>query len=178
VTFAYQPYWCEENIWQLAGSPEVGPGERIVLVITGVVEETLCWQQQLAPPGQPVRWDYHVVLAVRNQHWQVWDFDTRLGHPVAAETWLHGTFPRPAAVPVYFQPRFGWFPADQWRREFSSDRQHMRSASGGWQQPPPPWPPIQGASTGTGLPLASAIAQAREGLDLAQLASRWGLTPR
>jgi hypothetical protein len=32
--------------------------------------------------------------------------------------------------------------AHEYRERFASDRRHMRDASGGWQQPPPPWPAI------------------------------------
>ena len=176
MALAYQPFWCEENIWQLAGAPEVGPGERVVLVITGAGDEVACWQQRTAPVGKPVCWDYHVVLAVRQQNWVVWDLDTRLGCPVPAEQWLRGTFPSPAAVPALFQPRFGWFPAEMWRSAFTSDRGHMRTGNGGWQQEPPPWPAITGLKEGERLLLADAIAQARSGLDLAQLATRWSVT--
>lgn len=35
-------------------------------------------------------------------------------------------------------------PAELFLAHFTSDRSHMRDASGGWLQPPPPWPCIEG----------------------------------
>ena len=161
----YQPFWCEENIWHLAVHPAPGTGERLVLVITGAGTEVACWNQRAGSPGQPVLWDYHVILAVRSPVWRIWDLDTSLGSPLPAQTWLHGTFPRPAQVRRTNQPRFAVFTASAWLAGFASDRSHMRRSDGGWQQPPPPWPPIDGLD----LTLADAIGQARAGLDLTEL---------
>lgn len=36
---------------------------------------------------------------------------------------------------------------------FESDRSHMRSESGGWSAPPPPWPCFECAARGGGGPL-------------------------
>ena len=35
MPFRHQPFWCEENIWHLAGDPAIGPGERHVLGVGG-----------------------------------------------------------------------------------------------------------------------------------------------
>lgn len=164
----YQPFWCEENIWHLAAHPAPGAGERVVLVITGAVDEVACWNQRAGHPGQPVLWDYHVVLAVRSAAWEVWDLDTRLGAPLAFTAWLQGTFPMPERVRAPYQPRFGVFAAEAWIAGLRSDRSHMRRADGGWQHPPPSWPMISGA----GFTLAEAIATARDGLDRDQLVAR------
>jgi hypothetical protein len=169
VTPLYQPYWCEENIWQLAQSPDVVGDERLVLVITGV-QGVACWHQKAGDEGQPVLWDYHVVLATHDPRarWQLWDLDGRLGYPVPAETWLRTTFPFPETVPARFQPRFAVIPAADYVQKLGSDRAHMRDARGGWLKPPPPWP----APAGQGLTLPQAIQQAREGLDLTGLQAR------
>ncbi len=165
---AYMPFWCEENIWHLAGDARVGPGERVVLVLTGAEELVACWAQRAAAEGRPLLWDYHVVLLVCDGEWQAWDLDTRLACPVRAESWLECTFPHADAVPGSFQPRFGWFPAETWRDAFGSDREHMRTPDGGWQHPLPPWPMI----FGRGLDLPTAVAQARCGLTLDELRRR------
>lgn len=165
----HQPFWCEENIWHLAAHPAPGAGERLVIVITGAVDAAACWNQRAGRPGQPILWDYHVVLAVHAQDWLIWDLDTRLGAPpLPAHEWLRGTFPQPGRVRPPFQPRFALFTAAAWRAGFASDRSHMRRADGGWQHPPPPWPMI----AGSGLGLGEAIVQARQGLDLTALAAR------
>jgi protein N-terminal glutamine amidohydrolase len=163
----YQAFWCEENIWHLADHPAPGPGERRVLVITGAEAEVACWNQRAGRPGQPIAWDYHVVLAVRGDVWQVWDLDNRLGAPLPAADWLRGTFPCPERVRTEFQPRVAMFAAEDWRRGFGSDRAHMRHVDGGWQQPPPSWPMISGRE----FTLADALALARAGLDLDGLAA-------
>lgn len=163
----HQPFWCEENIWHLAAHPAPGPGERLVLVITGAGGEVACWQQRAGPPDEPILWDYHVVLAAQGDGgWTLWDLDSRLGAPLPASDWLHGTFPCPERVRRPYRPRFAVFPATEWRTRLGSDRSHMRRADGGWQRPPPPWPPPAGG----GLTLAQAIGLARAGLDLDALA--------
>ncbi len=164
----YQPFWCEENIWQLAAHPAPGAGERLVLVITGAAAEVACWNQRAGRPRQPILWDYHVVLAVRSTAWHIWDLDTRLPVPSPASAWLHASFPSPERVRTEFQPRFGVFTAAEWIAGFGSDRSHMRRDDGGWQHPPPVWPPITGAA----FTLAYAVDRARSGLSLAAVATR------
>lgn len=159
----HQPFWCEENIWHLADDPAVGPGERWVVVLTGASGHVACWNQRAADPGEPVLWDYHVVLAVRSgDGMRIWDLDTRLDCPSPAAAWIAGTFPEPLHVRPAFRPRLQWSPADEFRRAFTSDRSHMRTADGGWQQPPPPWPAIVGGDTS----LADYVGRARRGSSL------------
>jgi len=171
LNILYQPYWCEENIWHLAQHSATAAGDRLVLVITGAEAQVACWQQKAGVEGAPVLWDYHVVLATRQglqDGWQIWDLDGRAGLPVPAETWLRTTFPFPALVPESYQPRFAVISVDDYLQRFGSDRAHMRDPSGSWLQPPPPWAEIGGR----GLSLADALAQARQGLDLAALKAR------
>lgn len=167
--FRHQPFWCEENVWHLAQHPATAAGERLVVVITGARAQVACWQQKAGQGGRPVLWDYHVVLATRPEGdaWQIWDLDSRVGAPASAAAWLAATFPHPERVPPAFQPRFALFRADDYVRDFGSDRRHMRTADGRWQQQPPPWPAI----TGAGLTLAEARSRARQGLELAAVAA-------
>ena len=165
----HQPFWCEENCWHLAADPLVGPGERLVLFVSGTGGNVACWGQHAAAPGEAVLWDYHVVVAVGGADgWQVWDLDTRLGCPLPAAAWIAGTFPRPTQVVPRFQPRFLVLAAEDYRRDLTSDRGHMRDARGGWQRPLPAWPLIAGG----GVPLADYVARARYGLDLEALRLR------
>jgi len=167
--FKYQAFWCEENIWHLAQHPRTAATERLVVVITGAARQVACWQQRAGEPGEAVLWDYHVTLATRDDGWWLWDLDTRLPLPVAANVWLSETFPYPQFVPTPFHPRFALFDADAFVRGFGSNRTHMQGPRGQWTQPPPPWPAIAGSA----LMLSEAIAQAREGMTLEQMRQRW-----
>lgn len=167
----HQPFWCEENIWHLCAHPAPGAGPRSVLVLSGADGHVACWAQRAGPPDGPILWDYHVVLAARDaEGWAVWDLDTRLGCPAPLARWLAGTFPAAARVPSGLRPRFAVVPADAYRAGFASDRAHMRTPDGGWQQPPPPWPAIAGG----GLTLARLLAQARSGIGMEMLGAALG----
>ncbi|MCG5053300.1 MAG: hypothetical protein KA712_10115 [Myxococcales bacterium] len=163
--FPYQAYWCEENVWQLAHQDATRADERFVVLLTGASGRVACWEQKAGAPGEPVLWDYHVVLAVKTDAFAIWDLDSRLGMPVPATHYLEKTFPFPRAVPEAFQPRFACVDAQLYLSTFGSDRAHMRDRQGLWRQPPPPWPPIEGR----GLTLAGLISDARNGYDLAAL---------
>ena len=170
MNFLYQPHWCEENIWHLAADPRVGAGERYVLLLTGTSGEFACWNQRAAgPPGRCVLWDYHVVLAVHRRSWEILDLDTHLPCPTSAADWLDGTFPfdNKHLMPG-IRVRALMIPAAEWRRDLWTDRGHMRTASGGWQKPPPPWDPPQGS----GVTLARYLDEARGALTLLELRSR------
>ncbi len=164
----HQPFWCEENIWHLAQNPTTAANERVVLVIAGAEAEVACWHQKAGIDGNPVLWDYHVVLATRTDGWRIWDLDGRLGHPVSARTWLQTTFPHPELVPARYQPRFAVIAADDYVRRFGSDRSHMRGPDGLWLQTPPPWDEI----AGHGMTLKDVIGEARRGLGLADLGAK------
>lgn len=166
----YQAFWCEENIWRLCADAVVGPGERVVLMLTGTAGHVACWGQRAATSDDaPVLWDYHVVLAVRHEGWSVWDLDCRLGYPLPASAWLATIFPCPDTVRPVFQPRCLLIPANEYRDQLRSDRSHMRTASGGWQQPPPPWPAPHRAD---GTTLATYVERARRGLTFVDLCAR------
>lgn len=141
--FKYCPFYCEENIWHLVQAPCFAEAERVVVVISNAMMACLFWEQRACiEPGVPVWWDYHVVLLVRKDRWQVYDLDTRLPCPSDASTWMRQTFQFQERMPERICPRFLLFDGDAYVREFSSDRSHMRDAAGRWQSPPPEWPPI------------------------------------
>ncbi len=142
----YQPFFCEENAWWLCAEPALGPGSRWVMFSLSHCGALPLAAQRAVAPGQLCWWDYHVV--VLDSRARIWDLDTRLGLPVSAPAWLAGTFPFIELLPPDLTPLFRVVPADDYRASFASDRSHMRHADGGWQQPPPPWPPI-----GTGMTL-------------------------
>lgn len=133
----YQPFWCEENVWQLARRDDLGSGRRRVVFVSNSAQQVALFEQKASREDDGlVVWDYHVVLLVGVM---AWDLDSRLPCPVAATRWLDATF-RP--VPEPHAPRFRVIEGDEFVREFASDRRHMRAPDGTWRAEPPPWPAI------------------------------------
>jgi hypothetical protein len=141
--FRHQPYYCEENVWHLSQEPLLAGRPRTVVFIASPMGACPMWNQR-AGKGKPIVWDYHVVLLVADP-WEVWDLDTTLGLPLPALEYLALSFH--PSVPAPFQPRFRLVDADLFRETFASDRAHMRAPDGGFQKPPPPWPPILAPGT-------------------------------
>ncbi len=144
----YQPFYCEENVWQLANQRRELPGERFVVFISNPTKSCALWAQRVAPSlEQPVIWDYHVILIERTKDQvQALDLDTTLGVPLALSEYLARTFAIPAGLPepvrAQIAPRFRVVPAARFLACFASDRSHMKIEEG-YHQPPPPWPRIQ-----------------------------------
>lgn len=140
--FAYAACYCEENVHLLARDPRVGAPveERRALFVTNRARSVAVWSQRA---GDPVVWDYHVVLLARSGpggRWEAWDLDTTLGLPVPLERWLGGSF-RPG-TPERLAPRLRLVSAAEYLARFSSDRSHMLDGRGRPRAPRPPWPPI------------------------------------
>jgi protein N-terminal glutamine amidohydrolase len=135
----YQPFYCEENVWQLCAHPALAGRELEVVFVSNAARLVAMWHQRAAPPGEAILWDYHVFVIAREPS-EVWDLDTDLGAPVAAERYFAASF-RPVA-PEH-APRFRVVDASLFRSAFASDRSHMRrDGSGHFLKEPPPWPPI------------------------------------
>lgn len=132
----YQPYYCEENAWWLCQTPALGATHREVLFVSNPERAVSLWEQRAVPPGEPVVWDYHVVVLSAGQ---TWDLDTRLALPCATATYLQATFRRP---PLGQAPVFRVLPGELYVRHLATDRRHMRRGSA-WLQPPPEWAPPQ-----------------------------------
>jgi len=167
----YHPLYCEENIWHLCGHPDVAGRSPAALFIRGAGEHVVMWGQRLAQrPGDPVVWDYHVVLLTRGP-WQIWDLDTRYSCPLAAATYLTRSFKPRLTLRPDLVPWFRLVDAADLVRTFASDRSHMRAEDGSWRAPPPPWPPIgEGHTLGRYLDRSDDIAG--EILDLPGLLAR------
>ena len=143
----YQPYYCEENMWLLAQDPRCGDGERLVALITNPSGQFAMWHQRPANgPGEPLLWDYHVVLLVQNHGWQVWDFECDLGLTVPALDWCNACFPYQHTIRPAYHPHFRVMSAANYVATLRSDRSHMRDAKGNYNKPPPPWSPPGGGS--------------------------------
>ena len=136
----YQPFYCEENAY-LRVVGDVRPGGDHALFITNPRRQVAVFEQRLAPPGEPVVWDYHVIAVDRASR-AVVDPDSRLEMPCELAWYLAATFPTLPPRLAAYAPRFRLVPAAELAATFSSDRRHMRSERGTYREPPPPWPPI------------------------------------
>ncbi len=137
--FHYQPFYCEENAWWLCADPALGPGERFILFITTRAGLVPMLEQQVAPRGHLIAWDFHAVVVAGGR---VWDLDSRLPLPTAGADWLAASFALADRLPAAYAPRLRFVSAEEYRRDFASDRSHMRDRRGRWRRPPPPWAPI------------------------------------
>jgi len=157
-SFPYTPYYCEENIWQLAGHPRFEGSPGLVVLISGRGECAFWRQRAAGSPTAPVWWDYHVVLLIDDGAWRVWDLDTTLGLPVDAKRYFSATFLSGGEAVEDCRAVFRVVDKKDYRREFCSDRSHMRTVDGGWLAPPPEWPAIVREA---GIPLATWLDMRR-----------------
>ncbi len=131
----YQPYYCEENVWWLSRQPEHADSH--VVFVSNPARCVAMWGTR---PGRPsdglITWDYHVVLLDNSGN--IHDHDHKFGISRRFPNWIRDTFPH--ETPLEFRPRFRVVAAAEFHEVFESDRSHMRTADGGWAQPPPPWP--------------------------------------
>lgn len=138
AAFLYTPYYCEENIWHLCQAV-AAPASKCVF-ISNPLRQCFFWQQRACPDeNMPMCWDYHVVLLARDAEWKIWDLDTRLPLPMNASDYLSGTFAYVGRGEPDYDPKFRLVDAEDFVRQFSSDRSHMLDADGRWMQPPPDW---------------------------------------
>ena len=138
----YQANYCEENIWHLANESEIQANERFVVFISNPGKCFAMWEQKSAEEGQPVMWDYHVVLVTRGESLQIWDLDTRAGYPLPAQDWIQASFGGCANMPDTFHPMFRVVEAGPFIESFSSDRSHMLVSENSYRSPVPSWEPI------------------------------------
>ncbi len=158
--FLHCPCYCEENVWHLNRHPSIGTVERYVVFISNAQRSVALCHQRAATFAPCVLWDYHVVLLVRNQNWDVLDLDTTLAFPVPARDYLLSTF-----LPVFQgegPPLFRLIPAGDFDSGFSSDRRHMQREDGSFHSPPPPWPCI--TQNGTAFNLWDFLPQGQQDL--------------
>ncbi|MDP3278860.1 MAG: hypothetical protein Q8Q09_26955 [Deltaproteobacteria bacterium] len=148
---SYCALFCEENVWWLldAAHKHAGVACSAALVVSNAHAQTaLMAQRASARDDGLVLWDYHVLAAVCVAgEWQAWDPDSCCPMACPWETYARASFGALRALewldPV-FSPRVRVIEGGRYLREFSSDRSHMRDASGAWQSPPPSWPALLG----------------------------------
>jgi hypothetical protein len=150
----YKPFYCEENVWHLASARGLARRRCRVAILSNQQDGVAMWgQRAAAEEGQPIVWDYHVVLlADSDDGWEVLDLDCRRGWPLTVEAWLQASFPFGDEVPPKFLPAVRLMEAGAYRETLSSDRSHMRDDDGEWIKEPPEWPPILDRERGMNLP--------------------------
>ena len=145
---AYQPYFCEENVWRLLADGVV-PEPAAALFITNRRRTVAMWGQRAAT-RDPIVWDYHVVALSLAGGGLVLDLDDRERAAWPLAEWLAHAFPVAVAGP--HDPRFRIVPREPFLERFCSDRSHMRDAAGLPLQPFPAWPAPFDPQVGMTLP--------------------------
>lgn len=146
IYYKYHPYYCEENIWHLAQElVSILKNTKVIFISNTIQRVELYYQQATDTSYQGIVWDYHVVLLGMQQNkWMIYDLDTFLPCPAPAIEYLSLTFPY--STREYqergTEPLFRLINANEYLKNFSSDRTHMRDEEGNWVHPPPPWPPL------------------------------------
>lgn len=173
VVLPYQPFYCEENTWQILAGPFIsGPAE--ALLIANPFGRVACWGSRAAPPDEAIGWDYHVVALGLTPEVHIVDPDCRAGPTLPLAEWLTLTFRDPDDVRARYHPRFRAVPRDVWLTDFATDRSHMRGRDGRYRRPPPPWDPPNAPR----MNLMQWLDQRHvDWVDRATLEERHGLTP-
>lgn len=139
MNYLYQPYFCEENIWQLAKQRDEVDAE--VWFILNSNNTVAMAMQKSAEQGACLIWDYHVVYY--SPHEGVLDFDTRCSFPCDPRLYLELSFKN---IQKYFlmehRAYFRVISANDYLKQFSSTRKHMLDEKGRYIQSPPEWPCI------------------------------------
>ncbi|KAF8162949.1 N-terminal glutamine amidase-domain-containing protein [Crassisporium funariophilum] len=170
----YTSYWCEENIYLLCQTYlrdqlVIESWEIFVIFISNAKKTVALWHQKASRlEGDPVVWDYHVILMLRPkpgcvdsahaefgvpeiESW-VYDFDTCLPMPCPWKDYLSTTFP--PSLSHEYESRFRVIPGDVFLQEFASDRSHMLVKAESpiqtdipvYISPPPLYDPICGST--------------------------------
>jgi protein N-terminal glutamine amidohydrolase len=136
----YTKNFCEENIWHLCQQVNLNSFQKLVIVISNDKKRCPFWSQKNGLLNEPVWWDYHVVLSVKQNSWLIYDFDSILEFPSDFNIYREKTFQHSIKN---FLPLFKVFDADFYIASFNSDRSHMMDAKGKWISEPPYWPIIE-----------------------------------
>ena len=131
----HQPFFCEENVWQLLQCADL-PEPRAVVFVSNAARTVAMWGQRAAV-RDPIVWDYHVVLLLPEQG-RIVDLDDRDQVAWPVQEWLAHAFR--GDVEAEFQPRFRVVDGAEFLAVFSSDRSHMLDGRGRPLQPFPNWP--------------------------------------
>ncbi len=144
---AWQPFFCEENVWRLLADSAL-PEPGAALFVTNRTRTVAMWGQRAAGLD-PIVWDYHVVALLQDAGLVV-DLDDREQVARPLTDWLRHAFR--AGIEPALQPHFRIVPRESFLATFSSDRSHMRDEAGRPRQPFPRWPALFRPELGMTLP--------------------------
>jgi hypothetical protein len=142
LTIKYQPFYCEENIWQLCQHPKFLGGQVIFIAAVGDYFP-MFFQKTGQGKDQLIFWDYHVVLL---QAGDIHDFNSTLSFSTPLNHFLAYSFADESLLEAQMIPKFRVISAEDYVASFLSDRRHMKTQSG-WSAPPPSWPVISESSS-------------------------------
>lgn len=141
--YVYQPYFCEENIWQLAA--EISKDDCrfpvCVLFFINSQHSVLMAHQVALGPNQTGCWDYHVVLWLPQQNCIV-DFDSSIGFQTGTSEYFSRSFPGQEFADSDYLPSVRIIKGSDYLEFFCSDRSHMIDSAGHPMAPFPSWPPM------------------------------------
>nr|XP_002122600.1 protein N-terminal glutamine amidohydrolase [Ciona intestinalis] len=155
----YTKCYCEENIWKLCDSIrksnlEVLPHLSVVF-ISNKTRSIPIWKQRSAKSEElPVIWDYHVILLYLDQNCSkhmIFDLDSSLAFPTEALEYCSKAFCPQILLKIQYQQFFKVIPADEYLKNFASDRSHMMLEDNKWSSDPPDYPPISTESSSMNL---------------------------
>lgn len=139
----YAPFFCEENIWQLANNMNTEAiNNSHILFITNKYKTCALMNQRAAEEGNYIIWDYHVVLHNKSTN-SIIDFDTRLETDTSIEEYFNFTFGCQTELPPAYRSSIIPIKGEEYLHKFSSDRSHMLDEHGHQAQNFPKWPIIQ-----------------------------------
>ncbi|CAN9503558.1 unnamed protein product [Ophioblennius macclurei] len=145
----YTSCYCEENVWKLCDSIRSERSDSLdqmsAVFISNENRTVPLWKQKSGRKGQPVIWDYHVVLLQTGSHHAdslVYDLDSELSFPCSLGLYVDQALRSDRHIRPEYHRKLRVVPADLYLSTFASDRSHMRSSDGSWNMPPPPYPPI------------------------------------
>jgi hypothetical protein len=142
----YTPCYCEENVWNLAKKFSSDVSRRaFVIFISNKKKSVVIFEQKSSSVDLGyVVWDYHVIYVRENSEsvLEVHDLDSKLPTPCKLVEYLHRAFPDPSSLKRHLRPMFRVIKAEDFLRDFASDRSHMIQ-NDAWLMPPPPYPCIR-----------------------------------
>ncbi|XP_028673055.1 protein N-terminal glutamine amidohydrolase [Erpetoichthys calabaricus] len=144
----YTSCYCEENIWKLCrhiALQKPCPIEEVyVIFISNESRMIPLWKQKSSRGGNPVIWDYHVILLhTSHSGCHIYDLDTILPFPCSLKCYVDEAFRSDDLINLTFKRKLRVIPADTFLKTFASDRSHMKDPTGEWRMPPPPYPCIE-----------------------------------
>ncbi|KAM9737365.1 protein N-terminal glutamine amidohydrolase [Menidia menidia] len=149
----YTSCYCEENVWKLCEyvrAERTAPLEQLFVVfISNDNRMVPLWKQKSGRGGQPVIWDYHVILIQIDPQSDslVYDLDSELSFPCSLQLYATQALRSDRSIKPEYHRKLRVVPADSFLLNFASDRSHMKNPDGSWKMPPPTYPPIHSAES-------------------------------